>query len=105
MSVSPVPAAASSLIAVTPSSLGSGAAALSFLTADVRAHGQNALGSLPASVIGDARCQAALAAATRLVAEALHASAGSLDQLGAGLRAAEGAYGLADLLAFAPVQR
>jgi hypothetical protein len=105
MSVSPVPAAASSVITVTPSSLGSAAAALSVMTADVRAHAQRALGSPSAAVIGDARCQAALAAAGRLVGDALHASAGSLDQLGAGLRAADGAYSLADLLAFAPAAR
>jgi hypothetical protein len=105
MSVSPVPAAPSGVIAVTPSSLGSAAGALSVLTADVRVHAQSTLNSPPAAVVGDPRCQAALAAAGRLVAEALHASAGSLDQLGAGLRAAEEAYGLADLLAFEPAAR
>jgi hypothetical protein len=105
MSVSPVPAAPSSVIAVTPSSLGSAAGTLSVLTADVRAHAQSALGSPSAAGLGDARCQAALAAAVRLVGEALNASAGSLEQLGVGLRSAEGAYSLADVLAFAPVQR
>ncbi len=105
MSVSPVSAASSSVIAVTPSSLGSAAGALSALTADLRAHEHSALGSPSAAVTGDARCEAALAAASRLVGEALNASAESLEQLGSGLRSAEGAYSLADLLAFAPVQR
>jgi hypothetical protein len=105
MSASPVPAAASGAIAVAPSSLGRAAGALSALTGGVRAQAQSALSSPAVESVGDARCHEALGSASRLVAEALDASAGSLDELAGGLRSAAGAYSLADLLAFAPVQR
>jgi hypothetical protein len=101
MSASPFPAA-SGAIAVAPSSLGTAAGALAALTGEVGARALSALGSPAPEMIGDAHCHAALAAASQLVADALHASAGSLDQLAAGLRSAQGAYSLADLLAFAP---
>jgi hypothetical protein len=86
-------------IAVAPSSLSSAGAALSALAGDVRTQALRPLGT---GVIGDASCGAALTAASHLVGEALEASAGSLDELARALRAAAGAYSLADLLAVAP---
>ena len=59
---------------------------------------------LGADLIGDAHCAAALASASRLVVQALDASAGSLDDMARALRTAAGAYELADVLAIAPEQ-
>ncbi len=102
MSASPSPAPASSFIAVAPSSLSSVGATLTALAAEVRTQGPRSPG---AGAVGDAHCHAALTTASHLVAEALAASAGSLDELAGALRAASAAYGLADLLAFTPERR
>jgi 3-hydroxyacyl-CoA dehydrogenase len=90
---------ASGVIAVAPSSLGNAAAAVIALSTEARA--QRIL-PIDAGVVGDARCGRAMNSASRLVAEALAASAHSLDELARALGSAAGAYGLADLVAVGP---
>ncbi len=101
MSASPVPVSNSGMIAVAPSSLAAAGAVVIALAAEVRAVAPAQLG---ADLIGDAHCAAALASASRLVVQALDASAGSLDDMARALRTAAGAYELADVLAIAPEQ-
>ena len=91
------PAGRADAIAVVPASLGATGDGVLALAAEVR--GQ-ALRPMSADAIGSARCSDALSGAERLVGEALQASARSLEEIARALRAASGAYGLADLVAF-----
>ena len=85
---------------MAPSSLGSAAGALSALTVDVRHEAQRALSSPAAESVGDARCHAALGAASGLSRKHSRPRQ-SLDELAAPCTAASGAYGLADFSPFA----
>lgn len=86
----------SDAIAVVPASLGATGRAISSLAAEVRGQTPRPLNP---DAIASAHCSDALAGASRLVAQALQASAQSLEEIAGALRAASSAYGLVDLVA------
>ena len=91
--------AGAGVIAVAPSSIGSAAAAGAALAAQLAAMTPHALAP---GAIANSPCFQAFSDASRLVGEALQASAASLDEIARALHAAAGAYALADQLAVAP---
>jgi hypothetical protein len=84
-------------IVVVPASLAATGDAVLGLASEVRGHARR---PLSADAIGSAHCSEALAGAARLIDQALRASAQSLEEIARALRAASGAYGLADVVAF-----
>jgi hypothetical protein len=87
----------SDTIAVVPASLGTTGDAVLALAGEVRSQ---ALRPVGVDAIGNAYCSEALAGAARMMEQALQSSAQSLEEIARALRAASGAYGLADLVAF-----
>lgn len=93
------PATRSDAIAVVPTSLAATGDAVLSLAAEVRGQAPRPLSG---DAIGSTHCADSLAQASRLLGQAVHASAQSLEEIARALQTASGAYGLADLVAFRP---